>query len=71
VGRALAHDAAEKAVKLRIAAETGLQDGLNERVACAIVLDAEETCDTLSLAEGGEANASLVLEDAAEARRGS
>jgi hypothetical protein len=71
VGRALAHDAAEKAVKSRIAAETGLQDGLNERVACAVVLDAEKAFDTLSLAEGGEANAGLALEEAAEGRRGS
>jgi len=50
---------------MRVAAETGLKRGFDKRVTGAVVVDAEKALDAFPLAEGGEADASLALEEAA------
>ena len=54
-------------MKLRVAAEAGEESGFDEGVAGAGAVEAEEAFEAFALAEGGEADAGLLLEEAAEA----
>jgi len=54
-------------MELRIAAETGEEGGLNKGVARTGAVEAEEALEAFALAEGSEADAGLLLEEAAEA----
>ena len=52
-------------MELRVAAEAGLERGLQQRVARTASVQAQETLDAFALPESGEADARLLLEEPA------